>query len=37
VAVAYGAHPGELLATEPALGIVGTVEELRLWLKQHAW
>jgi phosphoglycolate phosphatase len=36
LAVAYGAHPGELLATEPALGIVGTVEELRLWLKQHA-
>lgn len=32
LAVSYGAHPREVLATAPRLAIVDTVEELRCWL-----
>ena len=36
VAVTYGAHPADLLATRSALGVVDTVSELVIWLKQNA-
>jgi phosphoglycolate phosphatase len=36
VAVSYGAHPGELLATRPAVGRCTSVAELREWLKTNA-
>ncbi len=32
VSVSYGAHPGDLLSTRPALARCGSVEELRRWL-----
>ena len=36
VAVTYGAHPREVLATRPSLATVDTVSELGTWLKQNA-
>jgi phosphoglycolate phosphatase len=36
VAVSYGAHPRELLATRPALARCASVEELRRWLGENA-
>ena len=36
LAVTYGAHPADLLATRPSLAMVDTVSELAAWLNQHA-
>jgi phosphoglycolate phosphatase len=36
VAVSYGAHPEELLATRPALARCATVADLRRWLGENA-
>jgi phosphoglycolate phosphatase len=36
VAVSYGAHPRELLATRPALARCASVDELRRWLGENA-
>ncbi|MBK9605686.1 MAG: HAD-IA family hydrolase [Betaproteobacteria bacterium] len=36
IGVAYGAHPGPALAAQPNLAIVGSVEELALWLGANA-
>ncbi len=36
IGVAYGAHPGPALAAQPNRAIVGSVEELALWLGAHA-
>ena len=36
VGVAYGAHPGPALAAQRNQAIVGSVEELALWLGAHA-
>jgi phosphoglycolate phosphatase len=36
VAVSYGAHPEDLLATRPALARCASVVELRRWLAAHA-
>ena len=36
VAVTYGAHPAELLATRPSIAAVNTVPELAAWLKLNA-
>lgn len=36
VAVTYGAHPANVLATRPSLATVDTVSELGTWLKQNA-
>lgn len=36
VAVTYGAHPANLLATQPSLAVVDTVNDLSVWLKQNA-
>ena len=36
VAVTYGAHPAELLATRPSVAAVDNVTELAAWLKQNA-
>lgn len=36
LAVCYGAHPGELLATRPAVGRCTSVADLRSWLKTNA-
>jgi phosphoglycolate phosphatase len=36
VAVTYGAHPAELLATRPSRAAVNTVSELAAWLRQNA-
>ena len=36
VAVSYGAHPEDLLATRPALARCASVAELRRWLAAHA-
>ena len=36
LAVAYGAHPREVLATEPALNCAENVADLRDWLERHA-
>ena len=36
VAVSYGAHPAELLATRPSLAVVESVRELAAWLMQNA-
>ena len=35
VAVTYGAHPADLLATQASLVVVDTVGELHAWLKQN--
>ena len=36
VAVSYGAHPQDLLATRPAVARCASVEDLRLWLRTSA-
>jgi phosphoglycolate phosphatase len=36
VAVAYGAHPGGVLAGEPSLAVLSSIAELRVWLAQAA-
>ena len=36
VAVSYGAHPEDLLATRPAVARCASVEDLRLWLRTNA-
>ena len=36
LAVTYGAHPADLLATRPSRAMVDTVNELGAWLSQHA-
>lgn len=36
IAVTYGAHPAELLATRTPIKTVSTVNELAAWLKQNA-
>ena len=36
LAVTYGAHPAQILATAPSLGIVNTVSELSAWLQLNA-
>lgn len=36
IAVSYGAHPGELLATRPALARCDSVAALHAWLKTNA-
>lgn len=36
VAVSYGAHPGELLATRPAVARCTSVDELRTWMRSNA-
>ena len=36
LAVTYGAHPHEVLTGFPALAILGSVNELSLWLKKNA-
>jgi phosphoglycolate phosphatase len=36
VAVTYGAHAADLLATRPTRAVVKTVSELATWLRQNA-
>jgi len=36
VAVSYGAHPGELLATRPAIARCTSVHELPAWMRSNA-
>lgn len=36
VAVTYGAHPAQILATGSSLAAVNTVSELSAWLRRHA-